>query len=142
MYTVMEQFACHPYLRYAETLVDGYTRELMLESSLKSIYSASYIFDLCAKYYYDEEHAYDQLANTIFIVSKQFNKRCLSDKFLKLIIAKYLKLDRNDDYERKLSIYCDKLLQLKYIMPIDRIYEKMQFYMFTMSALAVFDRSR
>lgn len=132
---LLTQFEKYPYFNYSKQLVRGHVREAMQTHTLSdSIQYISFIADLCQKYFFDEENAYDQLAYQIFANCKKYNKTSFSDKLLKWIVRKYLKIDTT----AKLEFHCNELVRLKYIIRVEDKYDEDPFYVFTVSKTILF----
>ena len=118
-WTVMDQFAIYPHVKYGRILVEGYIRKRMKQSSLKSTHYVSIISDLCTAYYYDDRDGYDQLAYQIFVVLDECNRRYLSEKIVKIILRRYFKMTKSRVSKAAVRFYFEELIRLKYIIPVD-----------------------
>lgn len=140
--SIIDQFAFYPYFNYAKLLVDGYIHRAF--KCIYSRYTVSFIADLCKLYVYNPEDGYDQLTYQIFGVFKKFDEQFLPDVLLKLIIRKYLKIEKSgSDYEARARIqhHCNELIRLKYIIPTDKTNnQNEQLYTFSISAKLMYDR--
>ena len=134
---IIHQFASHPYLNSNRILINGYIHQLAHDSSLRSIYSVSFMKDLCATYYYADEDGYDQLAYHIYSVLKKLNKTGLSLKLLMVITKKYLRLKKREGCKEILRLHCSELIRLGYIR---RLNDVDCVYVFSNAKIILFDQ--
>eukprot|EP01084_Bolivina_argentea_P317500 550499_1 len=115
---ITEQFARYSYIRYSKKVVCGYINNLGKQSNsfLNIKYAPSLVTDLCLKYYIIKEDGLYQLGFQIQSIMKQINKTAITVKILKMIIAKYLKLNK---HPAKVSYYFNELIRSQYIVPVN-----------------------
>ena len=114
-HSLNKQFQTYPHLSYAETVVNGYIRNIMVHSSMFHLFDAK-VAGLCLQYFFIKEHGYNELMSYIANESR-FNPlehKSVSAKYLKQSIANGTKLNEND---KKIECYLKYLVNRRFVIP-------------------------